>query len=69
MDACAKKHHFNNTNHQPNSPGWDKNPGFEEEFSCQLLKIVESRLEYIIKKDQGWYSEKEMRDDLKWPTY
>jgi len=42
---------------------WDK-----EEFSCQLLKIVESRCEYTIKKDQGWYSEKEMRDDLKWST-
>ncbi|CAK9077707.1 unnamed protein product [Durusdinium trenchii] len=40
---------------------WDK-----DKFLVELEKVVTSRQTITIKKDEGWYSEYEMKNDLKW---
>ena len=38
----------------------------QEAFLEELHKVVTSRQKMVIKKDEGWYSEHEMKTDLKW---
>ena len=38
----------------------------QDAFLEELHKVVTSRQKMIIKKDEGWYSEHEMKTDLKW---
>ena len=33
-----------------------------------MQRIITSRKKVSVKKDQGWYSESEMKTDLKWPA-
>lgn len=35
----------------------------------EMERIVTSRKKVSIKKDQGWFSESEMRSDLKWGPF
>lgn len=34
----------------------------------EMQRIITSRKRVSIRKDQGWYSESEMKTDLKWTT-
>ena len=38
----------------------------EEVFLSELLLIVKKLKKFVVKKDQGWYTEAEMKADLKW---
>ncbi|CAL1129118.1 unnamed protein product, partial [Cladocopium goreaui] len=42
---------------------WDK-----AKFVDEMQRIITSRKKVSIKKDQGWYSEAEMKQDLKWSS-
>ncbi|CAL1168956.1 unnamed protein product, partial [Cladocopium goreaui] len=42
---------------------WDKAKSVDE-----MQRIITSRKKVSIKKDQGWYSEAEMKQDLKWSS-
>ena len=41
---------------------------FQVKFVDEMQKIITSRKKVSIKKDQGWYSEGEMKQDLKWSS-
>ncbi|OLQ08536.1 hypothetical protein AK812_SmicGene7937 [Symbiodinium microadriaticum] len=40
--------------------------GDKEVFLSELLLIVKKLKKFVVKKDQGWYTEAEMKADLKW---
>ena len=40
----------------------------QEKFLSELEIIVKKTKKIEIKKDQGWYSELEMKNDLKWAS-
>lgn len=35
-------------------------------FIQESLKVIKNRQRLVIKRDEGWYSESEMKADLKW---
>lgn len=41
----------------------------QELFVDEMQRIITSRKKVSITRDQGWYSESEMRNDLKWSSY
>ena len=41
-------------------------PLVEEKFLSELLLIVKKVKKFVVKKDQGWYSDAEMKTDLGW---
>ena len=38
----------------------------KDRFLDEMLKVITSRKKVSIMKDAGWYSEAEMKSDLKW---
>ena len=47
----------------------DPNPSCQEEFIAKMHIIVTKKQSVKVKKEEGWYSESEMRDDLGWSKY
>lgn len=41
----------------------------QDKFVDEMQRIITSRKKVSIKKDQGWYSEAEMKGDLKWAQH
>jgi len=41
----------------------------QDKFVDEMQRIITSRKRVSIKKDQGWYSEAEMKSDLKWSQH
>ena len=41
----------------------------QDKFLDEMERIITSRKKVSIKKDQGWYSESEMKSDLKWGPF
>lgn len=50
---------------------FDPNPSCQEEFlaKMQMHVIVSKKQSVKVKKEEGWYSESEMKDDLGWSKY
>ena len=44
----------------------DNVSNLQDKFVDEMQRIITSRKKVSIKKDQGWYSEAEMKADLKW---
>lgn len=38
----------------------------EEKFLSELLLIVKKVKKFVVKQDQGWYTESEMKTELGW---
>ena len=51
-----------------NIPNTSNSLSFQAKFVDEMQRIITSRKKVSIKKDQGWYSEAEMKQDLKWSS-
>ena len=40
----------------------------EDEFVATMERVVVKLQEYIVQLDEGWFSEQELREELKWST-